>query len=125
MRALVRAVEAMPLATGARRSVVISGAGDRRDEDIRGQTRILGAAFDDVVLFEDACQRGRKDGEVLELLRDGLRDATRTQSVAELRGEFVAIDHTLDRLRAGDLCLVVVDQVTEAIAHIEARIERG
>ena len=125
MRALVRAVEAMPLATGARRSVVISGAGDRRDEDIRGQTRILGAAFDDVVLFEDACQRGRKDGEVLELLRDGLRDATRTQSVAELRGEFVAIDHTRDRLRAGDLCLVVVDQVTEAIAHIEARIERG
>jgi cyanophycin synthetase len=28
-------------------SVVISGAGDRRDEDIREQTRILGAAFDE------------------------------------------------------------------------------
>ena len=35
MRALVRAVEAMP---AKRRSVVISGAGDRRDEDIREQT---------------------------------------------------------------------------------------
>jgi cyanophycin synthetase len=125
MRALVRAVEAMPLGAGARRSVVISGAGDRRDEDIRGQTRILGAAFDDAVLFEDACQRGRADGEVLALLREGLRDAAKTQSVVELHGEVTAIDHALDRLRAGDLCLVVVDQVPEAIAHIEARIARG
>jgi cyanophycin synthetase len=36
-----------------RRSVVISGAGDRRDEDIRQQTEILGAAFDDVLLYQD------------------------------------------------------------------------
>ncbi|MGB4926948.1 MAG: cyanophycin synthetase, partial [Giesbergeria sp.] len=43
MRALVGAVNALP---AKRRSVVISGAGDRRDEDIRAQTVILGAAFD-------------------------------------------------------------------------------
>jgi cyanophycin synthetase len=125
MRALVRAVEAMPLGEGRRRAVVISGPGDRRDEDIRGQTKILGAAFDDVVLFEDACQRGRADGEVLALLRDGLRDASKASHIVEVRGEFVAIDKALDKLRSGDLCLVVVDQVVEAIAHIEARIARG
>src|SRR5574343_934566 len=68
MRALVAAVDAMP---GQRRSVVISGAGDRRDEDIREQTQILGRAFDDVILYQDACQRGREDGEVLGLLRQG------------------------------------------------------
>lgn len=60
MRALVQAVDALP---GKRRSVVISGAGDRRDEDIREQTVILGAAFDDVILYQDAAQRGRADGE--------------------------------------------------------------
>ena len=53
----------------ARRSVVISGAGDRRDDDIRQQTEILGDAFDEVILYQDACQRGRADGEVLALLR--------------------------------------------------------
>ena len=46
--------------------------GDRRDEDIREQTRIIGEAFDDVVLYQDACQRGREDGEVLKLLQEGL-----------------------------------------------------
>jgi cyanophycin synthetase len=121
MRALVRAVEAMPLGDGGRRSVVISGAGDRRDEDIRGQTQILGAAFDDVVLFQDACQRGRADGEVLALLREGLRGAARTAQIDEIRGEFAAIDLALERLRPGDLCLLIVDQVEEALAHIEAR----
>ena len=118
MRALVSAVEALP---GKRRSVVISGAGDRRDEDIREQTVILGAAFDDVILYQDAAQRGRGDGEVMALLREGLAGASRTSHVEEIRGEFIAIDTALARLSPGDLCLVLVDQVEEALAHLAQR----
>jgi cyanophycin synthetase len=119
MRALVAAVEGLP---ARRRSVVISGAGDRRDEDIREQTQILGGCFDDVVLFQDACQRGRADGEVLRLLREGLAGASRTRRIDEIHGEFVAIDLALDRLEPGDLCLVLVDQVDEALAHLAKRV---
>ncbi len=118
MRALVQAVDALP---GKRRSVVISGAGDRRDEDIREQTVILGAAFDDVILYQDAAQRGRADGEVMALLREGLAGAPRTTHVEEIRGEFIAIDTALSRLQPGDLCLVLVDQVEEALAHLARR----
>lgn len=118
MRALVAAVDALP---GKRRSVVISGAGDRRDEDIREQTMILGAAFDDVILYQDAAQRGRGDGEVMALLREGLVGAARTTHVEEIRGEFIAIDTALSRLQPGDLCLVLVDQVEEALAHLAKR----
>jgi cyanophycin synthetase len=122
MRALVAAVEAMP---ARRRSVVISAAGDRRDEDIRGQTAILGAAFDDVLLYQDAAQRGRADGEVIALLREGLQGARRTTHVEEIRGEFTAIDAALARLQPGDLCLVLVDQVEEALAHLDQRVAAG
>ena len=121
MIALVQAVQAMP---AKRRSVVISGAGDRRDEDIRQQTEILGHAFDDVLLYQDQCQRGRADGEVVALLRAGLAKATRTQHISEIQGEFVAIDTAMDALLEGDLCLILVDQVEEALAHIAARIAR-
>ncbi|CAM3779168.1 cyanophycin synthetase [Bordetella sputigena] len=117
--ALVQAVEAMP---ATRRSVVISGAGDRRDEDIRRQTEILGEAFDDVLLYQDQCQRGRADGEVVALLREGLRNASRTRYTTEINGEFVAIDAALARLQAGDLCLILIDQVEEALAHIAMRV---
>jgi cyanophycin synthetase len=120
--ALVRAVEAMP---AKRRMVVISAAGDRRDEDIRQQTEILGDAFDAVLLYQDACQRGRADGEVLGLLRQGLTQAKRTATVEEIYGEFLAIDSALERLQAGDLCLILVDQVEAALAHIKLRIAEG
>lgn len=119
IQALCDAIQTMP---AKRRMVVISGAGDRRDEDIRQQTRILGGVFDDVVLYQDQCQRGRADGEVLALLREGLQGASRTQAVEEIRGEFLAIDTALGRLQAGDLCLILVDQVEEALDHIARRI---
>lgn len=119
IQALVSAVEAMP---ARKRVVVISGAGDRRDEDIRQQTAILGDAFDDLILYEDQCQRGREDGEVLALLREGLKDARRARHVEEIRGEFLATDTALKRLQPGDLCLVLIDQVEEALAHIAKRI---
>jgi cyanophycin synthetase len=122
MRALVEAVNAMP---AQRRSVVISGAGDRRDSDIRDQTVILGAAFDDVILYQDAAQRGRADGEVMALLREGLKDASRTTHIDEIRGEFIAIDAALARLQPGDLCLILVDQVQEALDHLAARIAQA
>jgi len=120
--ALVRAVDAMP---AKRRSVVISGAGDRRDEDIRMQTEILGEAFDDVVLYQDQCQRGRADGEVLALLQQGLANASRSTRIDEIHGEFLAIDTALARLAPGDLCLILVDQVEEALAHIAGRISQA
>jgi cyanophycin synthetase len=119
IQALVEAIENMP---ATRRSVVISGAGDRRDEDIRQQTEILGDAFDDVILYQDACQRGREDGEVIALLRDGLVNARRTQRIDAINGEFIAIDFALERLQGGDLCLILIDQIEDALAHIAMRV---
>ena len=118
--ALVAAIECIP---AEQRYVVISGAGDRRDQDIRQQTEILGAAFDQVILYQDQCQRGRADGEVLTLLRAGLVNASRVKHVDEINGEFNAIDLALSRVSAGDVCLILIDQVEEALAHIALRIK--
>lgn len=118
IQALVRGIEEMP---AKRRTVVISGAGDRRDDDIRRQTQVLGDAFDDVILYQDQCQRGRADGEVLALLRQGLSHAKRATVIDEIRGEFRAIDAALTRLAPGDLCLILIDQIEEALSHIARR----
>ena len=120
IQALVQAVENMP---AQKRMVVISGAGDRRDQDIRDQTHILGKAFDEVLLYQDACQRGREDGEVLGLLREGLQGAARTTHIQDIQGEFNAIDVALSRLSPGDLCLILIDQVEEALAYITAKVK--
>jgi cyanophycin synthetase len=128
MQALVDAIAGiqpttLSSASVGKRMVVISGAGDRRDEDIRQQTAILGAAFDEVILYQDQCQRGRADGEVLALLRQGLIGAHRVQHIEEIQGEFAAIDACLARLSAGDIALILVDQVNEALAYLKANIQ--
>ncbi len=120
--ALVPAIESMP---ATRRSVVISGAGDRRDEDISRQTEILGEIFDEAILYQDQCQRGREDGEVLALLQKGLQHVSRTKKIQEIRGEFLAIDTALASLKPGELCLILIDQVQEALDHIAKRIAEG
>ncbi|QOJ24744.1 MAG: cyanophycin synthetase [Gammaproteobacteria bacterium] len=122
IQALVSAIDNIP---SKKRSVVISAAGDRRDEDIRQQTRILGDAFDEVVLYQDQCQRGRADGEVLTLLREGLGNAKRTQKISEIVGESIAIDAALSNLQDGELCLILVDQVEKSLGQINNRIALG
>ncbi len=117
--ALVAAVDSIP---AKKRLVVISGAGDRRDVDISRQTEILGDAFDEIILYQDQCQRGRADGEVLRLLHHGLNNAKRAKKVDEITGEFLAIDTALAKLQPGDLCLILIDQVDEALAHIAQRV---
>jgi cyanophycin synthetase len=117
--ALIQAIETIP---ANKRMVVISGAGDRRDEDIIQQTEILGQAFDQAILYQDQCQRGREDGEVLALLQLGLKNATRTKEIIEIRGEFIAIDTALAKMQPGHLCLILVDQVQEALDHLAKRI---
>ena len=78
------------------------------------------------MLYQDAGQRGRADGEVHgAAARRPARARARTTRIDEIRGEFVAIDTALERLQPGDLCLVLVDQVQEALDHLAQRIGEG
>jgi cyanophycin synthetase len=101
---------------------VYTAAGDRRDIDIIEQAKIIGTHFDEVYLYEDMCTRGRKDGEVIRLMRVGLGDTLRTKRIHETRGERNAIENALERLERGDLLLCQVDQVEDALGWIESKL---
>ena len=94
------------------------------NQDSRSFNRfILGNAFDNVILYQDACQRGREDGEVLKLLQEGLVGATKAKQIKEIHGEFKAIDTALDDLSAGDICLILIDQVEESLAYLKEKVK--
>jgi cyanophycin synthetase len=42
--------------------------------------------------------------------------------VQDIQGEFNAIDTALARLSAGDLCLILIDQVEAALAYIQGKV---
>ena len=106
-----------------RRSIVFTAAGDRRDVDIARQGAIVGDLFDNVILFEDACNRGRADGEVVALLLQGLSQGVRVSETLETRGELKAIEHALRGLKPGDLLIVQADQVDHTLAFVQNSLE--
>lgn len=118
--ALIDAASALP---HQHRTVVMTAAGDRRDVDLVRQGEIVGHGFDRVVLFEDACNRGRTDGEIVRLLREGAERGSRVSELCvETCGEHKTIERCLERLRSGDLLVVLVDQVESSIALIDRHI---
>jgi cyanophycin synthetase len=117
--ALLALGEAVAQLPHERRSIVFSAAGDRRDVDIARQGAIIGDLFDFVVIFEDACTRGRLDGATVALLRQGLGEGSRVSEIHETRGEFKAIEHALQGLKPGDLLIIQADQIEKTVEYVQ------
>ncbi len=118
-RAVIEAIDGMP---SKLRTVVFSAAGDRRDSDIERQAKLLGDAFDTVILYEDACNRGRAEGEVARVLRRGVEQGHRVSVVREIHGELAAIELALRALATGDVLLIQADQVDLALSFIQSYV---
>jgi len=115
--ALNEAISKMP---HRRRKVVYTAAGDRRDEDIHRQAEIIGGFFDDVYIYEDQCTRGRADGEIIRLMREGMQRCKRPpRRILQKSGELPAIAAAISGLEAGDLLLCQVDQVDVALEFVK------
>jgi cyanophycin synthetase len=117
--------EALAKFSSKRRKVVYTAAGDRRDVDIKRQAELLAGFFDEIYIYEDQCTRGRADGEILRLMRDGFESATRKPRVLQAPGEMAAIGAAIARLEPGDLLLCQVDQVEEALAFVSGLLKQS
>ncbi|MGD0897883.1 MAG: cyanophycin synthetase [Thermoguttaceae bacterium] len=118
--ALIRAMDQFP---HQRRTCVYSIAGDRRDCDLIRQGEILGEAFDRVILYEDHYRRGRAEGEIIRLIRQGVETGKRTRQIDEVRGADAAVVLALRSAQPGDLMLVQADTVDETVQLIRGYVE--
>jgi cyanophycin synthetase len=116
--ALIALIEAIRGMRHRRRKVVYTAAGDRRDEDIVRQAELLGDFFDEIYIYEDKCTRGRADGEVIRLMREGFVRSKGAPRIIELSGELRSIGAAIGSLEPGDLLLCQVDQVELALEFV-------
>ncbi len=63
------------------RTIVYAADGDRRDDDILDQGRVIGGSFDRAAIYEPKRLLGREPGEASLLLRRGIAEQSRTQEV--------------------------------------------
>jgi cyanophycin synthetase len=101
-----------------RRIGVVTAPGDRRDEDLRAVGR-LAACLDYVVVKEDAYRRGRDEGEIAELIIDGLREGGLGENqFATIYGEQEAITHAMRQMNDNDLVVILADDVNSSLQQV-------
>lgn len=111
-------IEALGNYNYRRRVAIYSTAGDRRDCDIVLQGKLLGEAFDSVILYEDHYTRGRDKGEIIGLFRQGLHGTARVQEIQEIFGSTNAIDIAMNSLTPESLLLIQADEIDETVEYM-------
>ena len=95
-----------------KRTCVIAAPGDRRDEDIRASAMAAAPYFDNFICRQDDGRRGRKDGEVTEILHKGLTDSgVNPNNIEVIVSEQASVDAALKQAKQGDLVTIFADDI--------------
>ena len=99
---------------------IISGTGDRRDDDIKEIGRISARNFDEIIIRQDKNMRGRTPDEIVNLLVAGINDANGENiPLTILHKEEDAIMHAYKNVKPGAIITIMCDVVPDALAFIK------
>jgi cyanophycin synthetase len=116
LAAIINSFEHFP---HSRRRALYSAAGDRRDCDMTDLGRMLGDHFDSVILYEDRYVRGRAEGEIMRLMRQGLTEGKRVSEVEEIRGSIASVERALATVQPGELLLLQADEIDVTVDYLK------
>ncbi|MDQ2753386.1 MAG: cyanophycin synthetase, partial [Bacteroidota bacterium] len=104
---------------------IISGTGDRRDEDIRELGKLSARFFDEIIIRCDKNLRGRTPEEIVNLLTEGINmGKTKDLPVTVIYNERDAILYAHDNAKPGSLIIIMCDVVSEALDLVKSLKEK-
>ena len=104
---------------------IISGTGDRRDDDIRELGRISAKYFDEIIIRQDKHLRGRTAEEMVALLVEGINEGKSKEIPIEIiYNEKESIMHAYNSAKPGSLITIMCDVVAEALDLIKSLKEQ-
>jgi cyanophycin synthetase len=98
---------------------IISGVGDRRDEDIKECGKIAGRMFDYIIIRNEKHLRGRTEEEINGLIVSGIQEAGRDVSYESIPKEIEALKHAMSMAEEGTYITALSDVVSNAIDLVQ------
>ncbi len=98
---------------------IISGVGDRRDEDIRECGKIAGRMFDHIIIRSEKHLRGREEEDINNLLIEGINSSGREVSYEIIPKEIEALKHAMSMAEDGMFITALSDVLTNAIELVQ------
>lgn len=103
----------------SRLTVVLGVPGDRRDDLIKDSARAV-IGVDRVIVREDEDTRGRKPGDVAQMLAGVLREEAPSLPVEIVLDELDAATAAVTAIQPGDAVLLLSDRVNEVVERLKA-----
>ena len=120
VRAMGRFVKSLDVSV---RIGIITGVGDRRDEDIIALGEEAARAFDQIAIRHDQDLRGRTAEEIDRLLQTGIQRMDAQKPVSYFPHECDAVDYFVQNAPPGAVVVVFVEQVSNVLACIRRHQE--
>ena len=89
---------------------------------------MLSKHFDEAWLYEGDYVRGRKPGEIMQLIEQGLTElngSSRTRRIESIQGHLKAVDLALASAKSGDLVMIQADTADETVEHLRGKLTPG
>lgn len=99
---------------------IISGVGDRRDEDIRECGKIAGRMFDHIIIRQEKHLRGRTEQEIINLILEGIHESNKEITYEIIPKEIEAIKHAINNAKDGTFITALSDVVSNAIEIVQS-----
>ncbi len=103
---------------------IITGTGDRRDDDIRDMGRISAQMFDHIIIRQDKFLRGRTADEIVKLLVEGINEVNPKQSYEYIPKEVEALKHALSIAKPGTFITALSDVIDNAIDVVQSYLDK-
>ncbi|OIN60384.1 cyanophycin synthetase [Arsenicibacter rosenii] len=103
---------------------IITGVGDRRDDDILALGQIAATLFDEIIIRLDEDRRGRSPEELIAVLTDGIRLGDERKPIRCIPDELEALSYAIRHARSGSLIVHLTEKVKRAIeVVVQARAQ--
>lgn len=103
---------------------IISGTGDRRDDDLREIGRISAEMFDDIIICQEKYLRGRTAENMIGLLIEGLREIKPDINIVVNNSGKEALDHGIKNAKPGSFITIIGDSISKAVELVQEYQDR-
>jgi cyanophycin synthetase len=98
---------------------IITGVGDRRDEDIEEVGRLAAEIYDEIIIRVDKDTRGRNSNEIITLIKKGIYNTNINLVVTVIPDLEEALNFALEKSQPGNYVILNADSVDDTLAIVQ------
>ncbi|RZK76480.1 MAG: cyanophycin synthetase, partial [Pedobacter sp.] len=103
---------------------IISGTGDRRDEDIIETAKISAQMFDKIYICQEKYLRGRDQQELVDLLIQGIKEVDPNKEIVINNKSTACLQEAIDTAEKGSYITILSNTIDNTIQRVTEHLDR-